>query len=370
MQIFFLFAGFLLALLLGFFITPQILSLSHKKKLYDFPDERKTHEHPVPSLGGVAFVPTLLIVFGLTIGGQLLFDTLPSLHDTTTYLVRLVFFMVGLMMLYFVGLADDLAGIGYKKKFLAQLAVSSLLVASGFWINHLHGLFGYYCAPAWFGIPLTIFTIIYITNAINLIDGVDGLASGLCALALVAFTWLNIHEQQYDNALISVITLGVIIPFWLSNVFGSAESGRKLFMGDTGSLTLGLVLSYLAISACRVTPEVAHDTTDAVVAFSILFIPLIDVVRVVAHRLRHGRNPFLPDRNHFHHKLLRMGLPSWGVMVAILAYCLFFLGLNLLLAPLMNLTWVLLIDLILWTLSQVVFTLVGSKTITHQQSPS
>lgn len=275
--------------------------------------------------------------------------------------------VAGLMILYFIGLVDDLVGVGYKKKFIAQIAVSTLLVISGFWLNNVHGVLGFYGVPVWVGVPLTIFTIIYITNAINLIDGIDGLASGLCALALIAFTALNIHEGNHYNALISATTLGVIIPFWCSNVFGSAQRGRKLFMGDTGSLTLGLILSYLAISACRVTPEVFHDNTDAVVAFSILFIPLIDVVRVVVHRIRHGKNPFLPDRNHFHHKLLRMGLSPWGVMVAILLYCLFFLGLNLLLTTVLNLTYVLLIDLVLWTASQIVFTIIGSKKLQEQQ---
>ena len=169
--------------------------------------------------------------------------------------------LVGSMMLFLVGLADDLIGVGYKKKFMVQILAASLLVASGVWIKSLDGLFGVYQVSPWFGMPFTVLIVVYVTNAINLIDGIDGLASGLCAISLVALAGLHIWLGLYSYALLCISALGVIIPFWYYNVFGNAMRGRKLFMGDSGSLSLGYIISFLMIhlSTVDVHPRAVSD---------------------------------------------------------------------------------------------------------------
>lgn len=355
--------GFVLSWVICKFLLPQILFISHKKRLYDLPDERKRHTHPIPRLGGLAFTPAILIAFSLIIALRIRFSLPINASESDATLLRLLALMSGMIFLYFIGLADDIVGLNHRKKFLAQLFASALLAFSGNFFNNFYGFLGIYKVFPWVGIPVAIFTIVYITNAINLIDGIDGLSAGLSALALAAFTFLFAFEQQYYNSLIAACSLGVIFPFGHRNIFGDARRGKKLFMGDTGSLTLGFVLSYLAISACRMTPVVYRNKTDVVIAFSILFIPLIDVVRVVVHRLRHGKHPFLPDRNHIHHKLLRTGLSPRSVLVTILVYCLFFFILNIVLSNVINLniTWIVLLDLVLWTVSQSIFTLIANR---------
>lgn len=355
--------GFIIALTTSAVMLPRILVISHKNRLYDYPDERKVHIQPVPRLGGLAFMPAIFVAFALILVFRLRFGLSISALQNDATLLRLLALMVGILFLYFIGLADDLTGVGYRTKLVVQTFVASLLATSTTFLNTLQGFLYIYEIPSYIGIPLSIFTIIYITNAINLIDGIDGLSSGLGALCLVVFTALFFIEGQFFNALIAACTLGGLLPFWYKNVFGDAQKGTKIYMGDAGSLTLGFVLSYLAIHACRFSTGIWHDKFDAVVAFSILFVPLIDVVRVVVHRLRHGKSPFLPDRNHLHHKMLRMGLTPRAVMISILLYCLFFLLLNMALVRYanLNLTWVVLLDLVLWTISQGIFTLIGNR---------
>ena len=267
----------------------------------------------------------------------------------TRTLYEFLFWVVGVMLLYLIGVQDDLIGVGYRRKFLVQILAALLLVFCGDWIHSLGGLFGIYDLPAWLGIPLTIFLIVYITNAINLIDGIDGLASGLCCISLAMLAWMYIWVGQYVYAFLALATLGILIPFWIYNVFGNAQKGHKLFMGDAGSLTLGYILSFLVIHLSFVRLDAdAHTNPSLVIALTTLIVPLFDVVRVVIHRLRTGKSPFLPDKNHFHHKLLRTGMRVRWVMVTILAVALFFIVLNLLLLPHCGVTLILGIDVGLW----------------------
>lgn len=350
----FLSGSFLLSALLGLVVIPNILLISYKKRLFDQPDPRKVHSTPVPRLGGVSFFPVILITICLLTGLRYYagfpLENLPAEHTLCVFL----FLTVGCMMLYLVGVADDLIGVGYRYKFMAQIVAALLLVWPGEWINSLGGLFGVYEIPAFIGIPLTLLIVVYITNAINLIDGIDGLASGLCCIALTVLGILHVIEGEYIYAMLAFSTLGVVIPFWFYNVFGNANKGHKLFMGDTGSLTLGYILSALVIHMSVVEPSenIKAGNPDMIVAFSTLLVPLFDVVRVVLHRLREGKNPFLPDQNHFHHKLLRTGMRVRSVMITILCVSLFFIGFNYLLADRMDTTLLLVLDVTIWTAMQ------------------
>ena len=346
----FLLFGFLFAVSLGMVIIPRILVISHKKRLYDVPDARKVHTMPVPRLGGLSFFPVILMSMFLVIGFRLYFWDMDTSSLSFNMLYEYLFLFVGMTLLYLVGVCDDLVGVGYRYKFAVQIAAAFLLVLSGNWFDSFGGLFGIYSVPVWVGVPFTVFIVVYITNAINLIDGIDGLASGLCCIALSVLSVIFFLRGQYVYALLAVCTLGILMPFWCYNVFGNANRGHKLFMGDAGSLTLGYVISFLIIHM-SVTNEVSPTLSNPymVIAFSTVLVPLLDVIRVVLHRLREHKNPFLPDKNHFHHKLLRTGMRVRVVMVTILGIAVSFIGLNAWLAWQMNITFLLGINLILWS---------------------
>ena len=346
----FLLFGFLFAVSLGMVIIQRILVISHKKRLYDVPDARKVHTMPVPRLGGLSFFPVILMSMFLVIGFRLYFWDMDTSSLSFNMLYEYLFLFVGMTLLYLVGVCDDLVGVGYRYKFAVQIAAALLLVLSGNWFDSLGGLFGIYSVPAWIGMPFTVFIVVYITNAINLIDGIDGLASGLCCIALSVLSVIFFLRGQYVYALLAICTLGILMPFWCYNVFGNANRGHKLFMGDAGSLTLGYVISFLIIHM-SVTNEVSPTLSNPymVIAFSTVLVPLLDVIRVVLHRLREHKNPFLPDKNHFHHKLLRTGMRVRMVMVTILGIAVSFIGLNAWLAWQMNITFLLGINLILWS---------------------
>lgn len=350
----FLLFGFLFAVSLGMVIIPRILVISHKKRLYDVPDARKVHTMPVPRLGGLSFFPVILMSMFLVIGFRLYFWDMDTSSLSFNMLYEYLFLFVGMTLLYLVGVCDDLVGVGYRYKFAVQIAAAFLLVLSGNWFDSFGGLFGIYSVPVWVGVPFTVFIVVYITNAINLIDGIDGLASGLCCIALSVLSVIFFLRGQYVYALLAICTLGILMPFWCYNVFGNANRGHKLFMGDAGSFTLGYVISFLIIHM-SVTNEVSPTLSNPymVIAFSTVLVPLLDVIRVVLHRLREHKNPFLPDKNHFHHKLLRTGMRVRMVMVCIIAISAFFILLNSSLAWRVDVTYLFFLNLFCWSILHV-----------------
>ena len=349
-----LLSGFLFSVLFGMVIIPRILVISHKKRLYDVPDARKVHTMPVPRLGGLSFFPVILMSMFLVIGFRLYFWDVNVSGLSFNMLYEYLFLFVGMTLLYLVGVCDDLVGVGYRYKFAVQIAAAFLLVLSGNWFDSFGGLFGIYSVPVWVGVPFTVFIVVYITNAINLIDGIDGLASGLCCIALSVLSVIFFLRGQYVYALLAICTLGILMPFWCYNVFGNANRGHKLFMGDAGSLTLGYVISFLIIHM-SVTNEVSPTLSNPymVIAFSTVLVPLLDVIRVVLHRLREHKNPFLPDKNHFHHKLLRTGMRVRMVMVCIIAISAFFILLNSSLAWRVDITYLFFLNLFCWSILHV-----------------
>lgn len=345
----FLAGSFLIALLLGIVMIPNILLVSYRKRLFDLPDPRKVHTCPVPRLGGISFLPAIVITFALIMGFRILHGIPVENLPLSRTLYEFLFYIVGAMLLYLTGVQDDLIGVGYRRKFLIQILAALLLVACGDWIRSLGGLFGIYDLPAGLGIPLTVFLVVYITNAINLIDGIDGLASGLSSVALLVFTFLFISKGLWSYAMLSAGTFGVLVPFFYYNVFGSVERARKIFMGDTGSLTLGYTLSFLAIKYSQHNTDIMPYTEGAfLIAFSTLIIPAFDVVRVVLVRIREGHSPFEPDKNHIHHKLLAIGLSPRRAMLSLLSMSCAFSAANILLVPYINNTVLLIADIVIW----------------------
>lgn len=349
---------FLASSILAGIIIPQILLISFRKKLFDEPDERKIHKGAVPRLGGLAFMPS--IVFSLCfVWGLLLLageSWLTSFHvsqmlaspDTEGLVKPLCFGVCALMMMYLVGIADDLIGVKYRAKFCAQILAALMLAAAGVRIDSLNGMLGIYELPAIISWVLTVFLVVFITNAINLIDGIDGLASGLSGIAMIFYGFFFLASSQWVYSMISFATLGTLVPFFYYNVFGDPARGKKIFMGDTGSLTTGLVLSFLALQLTGINNGVVFAADVLVIAFAPLAIPCLDVIRVFVHRVIRGNSPFLPDRVHIHHKLLALGFPQRPAMITILAMSAGVIGLDLLISPAVSTFVIVLIDLAAW----------------------
>lgn len=345
-------AGFVTAVVLGVIIIPNILFISHKKRLYDQPDARKIHKTPIPRLGGLSFLPVIMITMFLNLGMRWWFGvTLKEIFYNGQMLQEFLFLFSGLWMLYLVGEADDLVGVGYRYKFIVQFIAASLMVSSGNYLHSLYGILGIYEIPAWIGMPITVVILVFITNAINLIDGIDGLASGLCCLSIAVLGGQLMQTKHDIYGTLAFVTLGTLIPFWVYNVFGNERRGKKLFMGDAGSLTLGYILSFLVIHLSIETDSIVGPRS-MVIAFSTLLVPMLDVVRVSLHRIRKGRNPFLPDRNHIHHKLIRTGMRTRSVLVTIIMIAVFFVVFNAILVDYVNITIILILDVVIWTVIQ------------------
>lgn len=332
-------------------LIPQILLIAFRKNLFDAPDPRKIHHGAVPRLGGIAFSPSIFLSIALCIGINL---TLGDPHINGFFGDRarmLTAFFCGLQMIYLVGMADDLVGVRYVAKFVVQVVVGLLLICSGVYFEGLDGILGVWQWPLWVAVPFTLLTIVFLINAINLIDGIDGLASGLSSIATVTFGIAFFLQERFVLAMIAFATLGVLIPFFYYNVFGNAQRHQKIFMGDTGSLTIGLILTFLGIELFSLPGSTPRgEAYNCALAFSPLLIPVFDVFRVYTVRVRQGRSPFLPDKNHIHHKLLAAGMPQRHAMITIIACSLALTLLNLLLVWFINVNLVVLIDLLLCVL--------------------
>ena len=259
--------------------------------------------------------------------------------------------MCACILLYLIGIADDVVGVSWRIKFVFQIIAAGLITLSGTWVNNLYGICGVWEIPAWVGIPLTIFLIVFVINAVNLIDGIDGLASGLSCVALLFLGVLFLYEGKETSSLLAFTTLGALIPFFYYNVFGIAKKRYKIFMGDTGALVIGLILSILAVKfACLIKKEGVELTYPfIVVAFSVLLVPGFDVIRVVLHRYRAGKPLFLPDKNHIHHKFLALGCSHRKAMFTILVLASSFIILNMTLCLYINVNVLIVLDIVLWT---------------------
>lgn len=347
-------AVFALCVLCAGVLIPQILLIAFRKQLMDIPNERKIHTSLVPRLGGIAFKPVIFFSMAFIFGVNLAVGNEFMLTETMTDAKAILFGFCAVLFLYLVGMADDLIGVRYRAKFAIQIFCAIMLVVGGVWLSNLYGVLWVHALPKWIGFPLTILVVVFITNAINLIDGIDGLASGLCGVAFLFYGIVFFTLGHYFYAMFSFATLGVLVPFFYYNVFGNAAKRQKIFMGDTGSLTIGIILSFLTIKliACTPTGETIWPN-PIILAFAPLFIPGFDVVRVYLHRIRTGSNPFLPDKNHIHHKLLALGMNQRAAMVSIISFSILLTLANVLMSLCINVNIIVLFDITLCTLLNV-----------------
>lgn len=329
-------------------VMPWAIKFALAHSLLDQPDERKIHKGSVPRIGGVVFVPIAIIFSAAAIAGMGLYN--PVLF-TNYSLVDLLLQLVACIFLFVTGTIDDIVGLRYRVKFLVQFIAGSLLCASGLYISNLHGILGIYEIPQFVGWAITLFAVIYCTNALNLIDGVDGQSS---LIAMTAFAYYFLYMSRHLDLLytpLCLIFIVALVAFFMFNVFGSAHKGTKTFMGDAGSLSLGFVIVMLGIVCCNYI-SVSPDGYDGafIKAFAPFFLPCLDVVRVVTHRVRTGHNPFEADRNHIHHKLLACGFTTRQVTSTVVALNAVIIVLSVILAQNMNSNLVILIILALWTI--------------------
>ncbi len=296
--------AFITAFGLTYVAIPSIISIARKKNLVDEPGERRAHHVSTPSLGGIAIFAG--VIFSII------------LWTPFNYFADLQYILCSFIIIFLIGAKDDIDPISPRIKFLAQVFAAFILVFTAkIKITSFYGIFGIEELPMIWSYLFSILTIIVIINAFNLIDGINGLSGSLGALICCTFgTWFLMIDVV-ELAIVAFATAGAIIAFLYYNV-----TPAKIFMGDTGSLLLGLVCSILAIEFIeqnRILENSAYIVKSAPsVAIGILILPLFDTLRVFVLRIMKGRSPFSPDKNHIHHLLLNTGLnhmQSTGVLV-------------------------------------------------------
>jgi UDP-N-acetylmuramyl pentapeptide phosphotransferase/UDP-N-acetylglucosamine-1-phosphate transferase len=286
----------LLSLAISFSITflaiPAIITVAESKKLFDVPDERKIHQAHIPSLGGIGIFAGFMLACLLSI----------SLSISPEF----QYFLAAGLVMFFLGLKDDILVISPIKKFIGQVLAAFLIIyKGGVQITSMHGFLGIHDLPEMFSIFLTYFTIIVIINSFNLIDGIDGLAGTLGIIAAALFGAWFLAAGMVPYAVMGFALAGSLTAFLIFNYHPA-----KIFMGDTGSMLIGLVNSILVVKFIAVAQSpgisVPMDAAPAL-GFTVLLIPLMDTLRVFAIRIFHQRSPFIPDRNHIHHLMLDKG---------------------------------------------------------------
>lgn len=339
-------------------MVPMIIRVSYKKKLFDTVDERTVHKGSVPRLGGSAFILSSMV--GVCVGVWLCCRECPDCWQIPGCDVwRYGALVVAALIIYFVGVLDDVTGVNYKVKFLCQLISALLIVLVGnFWINDFYGLFGLETLSQWSGKTLSVLLIMYIINAFNLIDGIDGLASSLGMVASLVMGVLLMIMNQGLTAVLALSLCASLAVFFCFNKLGSTANHTKIFMGDGGSQTMGLIIAFLVVYMSMKKDWIAvdHESLQSpVIPFCLIVIPCFDAVRVMMGRIKRGKNPFLPDKTHIHHKFLRIGYSPTRTLVAILLLDLLFivLDISLTVADLhidsrLKINLILVLDIVVW----------------------
>lgn len=339
--------SFLLSLVFGLITIPLILKFCKERNLYDIPDFRKRHKQAIPRLGGIAFLPCMLLSFGLV----LLIFSIKYTAATSVHLWYL-YLLFGFLIIYVVGIFDDIVSLSARLKFFVQFLAACCLPAAGIYISNLFGLFGVYEIPSYVGIPLTIGTILLIVNAINLIDGIDGLSASISVICLCGYIYLYSAINAWVICVMCSGLIGSLIAFLYFNMFGKPEKNTKIFMGDSGSLTLGFIIAAMFVKFLMLAFEngATENNKGVVLAYSLLIIPVYDVFRVVIIRLRNKKPLFGADRNHIHHKLMDAGFSPYWTLGIIVSFALVYIICNLILEDYYSNTTIFMIDVIAYIL--------------------
>lgn len=329
-----------LAFAITFFAIPVIIQIAKDKKLFDEPDERKVHKVVIPTLGGLGIFAGFIIA--------MLMGVPPTMATGLQYVAA------ASIVVFFLGLKDDILIISASKKFIGQLLAAGILIKfGGVQITNMHGFIGINELPHVASIVITVFAIVVITNSFNLIDGIDGLAGSLGLVTTLIFGAYFFYVGQLSYAVMAFALAGSLIGFLIYNF-----SPAKIFMGDTGSLLLGLINSVLVIKFINFaeSPLTGFPIESATaVGFAILILPLFDTLRVFGLRLLDRRSPFSPDRNHIHHFLLDLGLSHRQITLTLVLTNILFIGLAFTLRNLGPTLVIVILLLLAWSLTGIVF---------------
>ncbi|SMO87501.1 MraY family glycosyltransferase [Fodinibius sediminis] len=307
------------AYLISFFSIPVIIGAAKRRNLFDHPDyNRKIHSESIPTLGGIAIFLAFLLSFSVS----------PWSDNFTGF----SYLVAALLILFFIGLKDDLITLSAEFKLAGQIsAIGLVMYGSNILITDFHGVFGLADISLWVGLPVTLFTVIVVINAVNLIDGIDGLAGGIGTIASLFFGIGFFYAGQWPMAIFSFCLAGALLGFLKYNF-----SPASIFMGDTGSMILGFLLSVEAIAFLRQGGSAAFSqlfgNATPVLTVAILAFPLFDTLRVVVKRCRRGKSIFMPGQDHVHHEFLRMGFTHKSASIALYLTSIFLVTLTFLLS--------------------------------------
>ncbi|MDQ7918273.1 MraY family glycosyltransferase [Mesonia sp. MT50] len=295
--LFFVSGVFLLAFVLTWYFTPKVLWVSREKNLMKEVNERSSHKDAVPPFGGVAFFLVLILILSL----------LQALRTSPTgnHLI------IGITFLFLAGLKDDLVISSAKLKFMSQLFAAAFIIFSPeLQLTNLYGFWGVYAIPPVIGYAIKGLIVVALVNAYNLIDGIDGLASVAGIIISLSYAMVFYVTDHPYFILVSLTVAGILAAFLRFNL---SKGGRKMFMGDGGSLVMGYMMAFLSLKILTMEPFDSLVQQGFVAqnrllfALAVLFIPIFDTLRVIIIRLRSGKTPFEADRNHMHHVLLDSG---------------------------------------------------------------
>lgn len=281
----------------------KILHIAKEKGLVDNPDARKLQKEPVPVMGGIAvfFGIAMGLLAGYTVGAIL------GVEFSTLMMPVLAAMVV---MLY-IGAMDDIMGLTPRARFVIEIVtVLGLIFASGDCIDTFHGLWGIGRFSWWIAVPLTVVAGVGIINAVNMIDGVNGLSSTMCMLCSVIYGAMFIKAGDVSNAVMAFATAAALLPFMIHNVFGERS---RMFIGDAGTMVMGLLMTWFTVCILRTDSPIAYyESADNVsmIAFAVavLSVPVFDTLRVMTMRMAQKKSPFHPDKTHLHHVFIKVGV--------------------------------------------------------------
>lgn len=295
----------LLSVIAGLIYIPGIVIISKRKNLYDEAGGRKPHKGNIPRTAGLTFFPTFILSYSVSF-------IIAELTGSWNWInmqkdnAEIGMLLAGLSLLFMMGFVDDLIGVSWRRKFLVQFLAALMPVIAGLNITNLDGLFGIYELPPIVGCILTVFVVILLVNAYNLIDGIDGLCSSISFYAIILLgTWFYVHNiTRY--ALASASIAGITAVYFYYN---TTHTRFRTFMGDTGSTNLAYIIAFLALAFYNNNVEDPNiDWHPLSILFGLTSLPLLDTVRVFTVRILKGLSPFHADKRHIHHKLLELGL--------------------------------------------------------------
>ncbi|MBQ8274939.1 MAG: undecaprenyl/decaprenyl-phosphate alpha-N-acetylglucosaminyl 1-phosphate transferase [Bacteroidaceae bacterium] len=287
----------------------KVLKIAKEKNLVDNPDARKLQKSPVPVVGGLAVF--FGVVFGLLMGIVIYYAFNQDVTGSATLFTstRLLPVVLGMVIMLYVGTLDDILGLTPKSRFIIEiLVVLGLIFASGSCIDSLHGLWGVYQFSWWIAVPLTVFAGVGIINAINMVDGVNGLSSGLCVTCSLLFGLAFLNAKDVTNAILAFSMSAALLPFFVHNVFGKSS---RMFIGDAGTMVMGVLMTWFVICTMHDGGYIyATSGNYCMTAFVLAFlaVPVADTLRVMTMRMMQGKSPFEPDKTHLHHAFVGLGI--------------------------------------------------------------